>query len=79
MSETRDMRKEYDDGTLSVSEWNKVIDEFLDEEKRAGQVGPVPSSWENIYIYLSRYGAFHNGGLYQAVRVCYRRSKSALL
>lgn len=52
MSETRDIRKEYDEGTLSVSEWNKVIDDFLEEDsKKAGQVGPVPAFWETTYTF----------------------------
>ena len=50
------MGKEYDDGTLSVSEWNKVIDDFLEEdkEKRAGQVGLVPAFWEKHIPFLLR-------------------------
>jgi hypothetical protein len=53
MNANRDLRKEYENGTLSVSEWNKVIDDFLEEdkEKRAGQVGPVPAFWENTYTF----------------------------
>jgi hypothetical protein len=46
------LRQKYEDGTLSLAEWNQVIDDFLAEDaKRAGTVRPVPAIWETTYTF----------------------------
>jgi hypothetical protein len=46
------LRQKYEDGTLSLAEWNQVIDDFLAEDaKRAGTVKPVPATWETTYTF----------------------------
>jgi hypothetical protein len=51
-NELRDLRERYEDGTLSMDTWNRVIDDFLAEDaKRAGTVKPVPAIWETTYTF----------------------------
>jgi acyl dehydratase len=52
MDDYSQLRQKYEDGTLSLAEWNQVIDDFLAEDaKRAGAVKPIPLTWETTYTF----------------------------
>jgi hypothetical protein len=52
MDDYSQLRQKYEDGTLSLTEWNQVIDDFLVEDaKRAGRVKPVQAIWETTYTF----------------------------
>ena len=51
-SELQALRQRWEDGTLSVAEWNKVIDDFLAEDARKGRnVSSGSALWETTYTF----------------------------
>lgn len=48
----QEIRQRWEDGTMSVDEWTKAIEDHLVRDKeKAGEVSTVPTEWETTYTF----------------------------